>query len=181
MEDIEMAKKAKKNQKKRRPQVRRKVARRPSALQKTFLLALSSYPSVLKACETAEVSRATAYRWRDEDEKFAAEWDAAKDRGYDAVEDEAVRRAYEGTLKPVFQGGIEVGQIREYSDQLMNTILRGHRARYRDKSTLEVTGKNGKPMEHEHKHKLTNEQFRALPVAEQHRIMREETAALQGD
>jgi hypothetical protein len=43
------------------------------------------------------------------------------------LEDEAVRRAYEGVERPVFQGGKQVGVVREYSDTLLIFLLKALR------------------------------------------------------
>ena len=60
--------------------------------------------------------RRTAYYHRNADTTFAAAWDSACDEAADILEAEARRRAVEGTLRPVYQGGRHVGDIREYSD-----------------------------------------------------------------
>jgi len=44
---------------------------------------------------------------------------------HDALEDEAIRRAHDGTMKPVFHGGKKVGEVREYSDKLLIFLLKG--------------------------------------------------------
>lgn len=100
-----------------------------STAQKTeaFLEALSETASVVKACEISGLSRRTAYNWRDADTDFAAQWDAALTLGTDALEDEAVRRAREGTDKPVFYKGEICGHIREFSDTLLIFMLKARR------------------------------------------------------
>ena len=58
----------------------------------------------------------------------------ARDAGTDLLEDEAWRRAYSGTERPVFQNGALVGKTREYSDLLMELLLKGRRPeKFRDK------------------------------------------------
>jgi hypothetical protein len=60
----------------------------------------------------------------------------------DQLEEEARRRAVDGVLKPVFQRGRQVGRIREYSDVLLVTLLKGKRPdTYRER--FEHTGKGG--------------------------------------
>jgi hypothetical protein len=90
------------------------------------------------ACETACLSRAAVYEWRADVPSLAAEWDAALERGLDSLEDELMRRAKDGTLRPVFQGGELVGHIREYSDTL-GIFLRKSRRRqiYGDRQFIE--------------------------------------------
>lgn len=117
------------------------------ALKAAFLEALEGTASVTKACELSKLSRRTAYNWRDADELFAEAWDKAVERGTDALEDEAIRRAYHGTDKPVFQGGELVGHIREYSDTLLIFMLKARRPdKFKDRQTHEHIGKDGAPL-----------------------------------
>lgn len=92
-----------------------------------FLAALGDYGNVCKAAKRAGIHRSVAYRERSADGEFSAAWDAAVKLGTDALEDEARRRAVEGTLKPVFQGGKRVGSVREYSDALLIFLLKAHK------------------------------------------------------
>jgi len=108
-----------------------------------FLACLSETCSVKKACIRARIGRRTAYDWRDKHPDFAKRWDAALDVGITVLEDEVVRRAYEGVLKPVYQQGVRVGSIREYSDTLLIFHLKAHRPKkYRDNIKIDanVTG-----------------------------------------
>lgn len=83
----------------------------------------------------------TAYTWRNEDPEFAKSWDEAKAIGLDALEDEATRRAYEGSEKPVFHQGVQCGTIREYSDTLAIFLLKGGKPeKFRDNVKLEHSG-----------------------------------------
>lgn len=90
-----------------------------------FLSYLAEYGNVSKSAESAKLNRPALYRYRDEHEEFAKLWDEAAAIGAQALEDEARRRAYEGTLKPVFHQGEQCGVIREYSDTLMIFLLKG--------------------------------------------------------
>lgn len=92
-----------------------------------FLSALSDCGNVSSACLATALARRTAYNWRHSDKAFSAVWDAAQELGTDALEDEAARRAAEGTLKPVFYQGNECGRIREYSDTLLIFLLKARR------------------------------------------------------
>lgn len=79
----------------------------------------------------------TAYRWREVDPQFAADWDKAKAIGLEALEDEATRRAFEGTSKPVFHLGTVCGTIREYSDTLTIFLLKGGKPeKFRENSSV---------------------------------------------
>lgn len=69
------------------------------------------------------------------------------DLGSDALEDEAIRRASQGTLKPVFYQGVQCGEVREYSDTLMMFMLKARRPeRFKERSATELTGKDGAPI-----------------------------------
>jgi hypothetical protein len=65
--------------------------------------------------------------------------------GVDKAEQEAFRRAVEGTDKGVWHMGVQVGTERVYSDALMSLILKGRRKRvYADRT--ELTGVDGGPL-----------------------------------
>lgn len=107
-----------------------------------FLTALATSGVVLTACKKARIGRTTAYKVRDEDEEFAAAWDAALDDAADEMEEEAHRRAVKGVLKPVYQGGKKVGSIREYSDTLLIFRLKAARPeKYRERHEVDHKGK----------------------------------------
>lgn len=111
--------------------------------QALFLEALGRLASISGACRVARIPRRTVYNWRHENEAFATRWDKAVELGTDALEDEAVRRAFHGVLKPVFREGRKVGTIREYSDALLIVLLRARRPRkYREHMKIDanVTG-----------------------------------------
>lgn len=80
-----------------------------------FLEKLSDHGSVTKAAKQVRISRMTAYRERALDADFASQWDVAKDRGIDALEDESIDRAFAG------------------SDILLMFRLKAERPKYRDK------------------------------------------------
>lgn len=113
-----------------------------------FLAALSEGLSVTGACIKASLPRQTAYDWRSADKEFAAAWDSALEEGTDRLEDEARRRAYEGTDKPVTHQGAITATYKEYSDTLMVLLLKARRpAQYRERISQEVSGANGGPIE----------------------------------
>lgn len=106
-----------------------------------FLASLARYGIVSKACKAAGINRDTAYAWKHTDKAFALAWDRALEDAVEVLEAEAWRRAVRGTKKPVFQGGQHVGDIREYSDSLMQFLLRGAAPKkYRDHQQIEHTG-----------------------------------------
>jgi hypothetical protein len=101
--------------------------------------------TIRAAANAIGIGRRTHYTWLKEDPEYAEQVaDAIEDR-VDQLEEEAFRRAHDGTLKPVFQQGMQVGTIREYSDTLMLALLKGNRPdKYKDRA--ELTGKDGAPL-----------------------------------
>jgi hypothetical protein len=95
---------------------------------------IASGGNVSRACEAVDIARPTAYEWRDEDEAFARAWDRAKEIGLDTLEDEAVRRAYEGIDEPIVHLGVITDTMKKYSDTLMIFLLKGGKPeKYRER------------------------------------------------
>jgi len=92
-----------------------------------FLEALRAGYSVRHAAERAGPSAQRFYQWRQEDEVFGEEWAAAVEAGTDLLEDEAHRRAMHGVAKGVWYRGERVGEELEYSDKLLEVLLRARR------------------------------------------------------
>lgn len=98
-----------------------------------FLVALAETGMVREAVRRSGVPRASLYRKRARDARFAAAWAAALDAGLDQLRDEAVRRALTGEERPVWWRGAAVGAVRQYSDALLMFLLRAHQPRiYRE-------------------------------------------------
>lgn len=89
-----------------------------------FIAGLESNGIVSTACRVAGIGRSTAYDARRKDQAFADAWDEAIELAIGVAEGEAYRRAVHGVVKPVYQGGVKVGEITEYSDTLLIFILR---------------------------------------------------------
>lgn len=106
-----------------------------------FLAALAKFGFVAKAARFAGVTREAVRLTRKKDESFAAAWDAALADYTEDLEAEADRRAYKGTLRPVFHKGQKCGVIREYSDTLLIFRLKALRPEvYKDRSESTVNG-----------------------------------------
>ena len=90
--------------------------------QRAFLAAFAELANVSRAAKVAECSREAHYDWL-RDPEYAAAFAEAKAMACISLEDEAVRRAKSGVLKPVYQGGAKVGLIRQYSDTLLALLL----------------------------------------------------------
>lgn len=115
-----------------------------------FIESLRKTANVSRSASEAGISRRMVYKEREKSDGFGEAWDDAIEEGLDYLEEEARRRAYEGTLKPVYQRGEEVGVIREFSDTLMIFLLKGRRREvYGDRR--EVSGPDGGPIRTETK------------------------------
>jgi hypothetical protein len=113
----------------------------PANWQEVFVDTLRDTGQVTRACEVARVSRKTAYEYRKHDEAFATAWEDARRTSIQLLEDEAFRRAHDGTVKPIFQGGEEVGTVREYSDTLMIFLLKANDPeKYRERIDIKISG-----------------------------------------
>ena len=136
----------------------------PSTPRARFLVALETTGVVRVAAEASGVSRATLYRWREEDPEFATSWDRAIDSAADALEAEARRRGVEGWDEPVFHQGVQVATIRRYSDRMLELLLKAHRPKlFRDSAKVELSGPHGGPVATRTEHApLTDEHYAGL-------------------
>ena len=98
--------------------------------------------NVTRACEKGRISRDAVYDRLGRDPEFKARFEEAKQHGVDRMEDAAVQRAVEGMRKPVFYMGEECGTIQEYSDGLLQFMLKANRPdKYKDRSSVETEDK----------------------------------------
>lgn len=127
--------------------------------------------NVRLACEAVAIDRRTAYRLREDDASFAADWEHAQDEAADLLEQEARRRAYQGVQRVKFHKGypimvpalddqglpikdddgkpIMVPYIEhEYSDTLMIFLMKAtNPEKYRERQQIEHVGKGGGAIE----------------------------------
>lgn len=114
--------------------------RRIIARQKAdFLAAMARLGTISAASRETGISRSIHYEWMDRDPAYVAAFRDAEDAAVDAMEAEAWRRAVQGVNRPVYQGGKYVGDVTEYSDQVLITMLKAHRPeKYRERVDLTV-------------------------------------------
>lgn len=130
--------------------------------QDGFLDAFKQTGMVTEACKVARICRTTAYKERQRDETFALKWADIEEETTERMEREAFRRGTEGVYKPVYQGGKQVGAIREYSDTLLIFMLKSRRPeKYRDHHVIEHSGEVTKRVKLDLA-KLTDDQLEAL-------------------
>jgi hypothetical protein len=118
-------------------------------LKKKVLEALAKTGVITYAARKAGVARQTVYAWCADDPDFKAAFDEALVASTELLEAEAYRRAHDGVLKPVFQGGQRVGSIREYSDTLLIFLLKARKPEtYRERLDVRqrLTGEDGGPV-----------------------------------
>lgn len=99
-----------------------------------FFTALENGHPISAACNAADYSVASVYRWRKEEPEFLSRWREAILIGGDLLEEEADRRGRDGVDQPVYYRGEEVGQKKRYSDGLLLSRLKAIRPElYRDR------------------------------------------------
>lgn len=96
----------------------------PVELQKARYLAGFSVDCTLTAgCKAAGVAPATVYQWREMDDAFVLRENELRAELADRLESEAIRRAYTGWDRPIYQRGELCGVERVYSDMLLKLML----------------------------------------------------------
>lgn len=116
--------------------------------KRAFLLAyIDTGGRITESSKRVKITRQMHYDWLEDDIEYAKAFEQAKDEAAATLEDEAVRRAVDGTTKPIFYQGEKCGEVQEYSDSLMMFLLKGLRPdKYRERSAIEHTGPGGGPV-----------------------------------
>jgi hypothetical protein len=100
---------------------------RTVAAQAAFLQAFAERGTVTAACLASRVGRRTVYDWIAHDERFARDFDAARQAAADLLEAECRRRGQDGVDEPVYYRGAVVGYHRRYSDACLLELLKAYR------------------------------------------------------
>lgn len=117
------------------------------AKARAFLAAFKQTGSITRAADAVKMDRSLHYRWLALSSNYARDFRKASDEFADALEGEAIRRAIEGVLEPVFYQGLPCGAIRVYSDGLMQFLLKGFKPeKYAQRVSAELTGPGGGPV-----------------------------------
>ena len=66
-------------------------------LKQSFLESYETFGTVTAGCKVAKLSRDTVYRWRREDPVFSEAFETAREVVADDLEQEALRRAHDGS------------------------------------------------------------------------------------
>lgn len=93
--------------------------------KRAFIAAYAETGTITRAAEIACIDRKTHYDWLKEDPDYVKACEAAYEQAGERLEQEARRRAVEGTNKPVWYQGQKCGVTTEYSDTLLIFLLKG--------------------------------------------------------
>ncbi|MDQ6651594.1 MAG: hypothetical protein M3Y84_02505 [Acidobacteriota bacterium] len=85
---------------------------------------LSEPPNLSMAAWAANIGRRRHYHWLEKDPGYRTIFIQLRREMHDEFLDEAVGRALEGWIEPVFYQGIQVGTRRHYSDRLLMFLLK---------------------------------------------------------
>jgi hypothetical protein len=122
-------------------------------IQQEFLTAYEDTGNVTVACKKVKLPRRTFYNWIANDTAFKTAFDESNQIAVGLLEDEAHRRAVDGVKEGVFYKGRRVAYQQKYSDTLLIVLLKAHAPeRYKDRTSTELTGKDGKPIKTEVTH-----------------------------
>jgi hypothetical protein len=102
-----------------------------------FIGAYTECCSISRACELTHIPRGTHYFWLATDPNYRDAWFDCKPMVAERLEDEAVRRGFEGVRRPVTIAG-EREEIMEYDSGLLKMLLMAH-APERFKQRVEQT------------------------------------------
>lgn len=115
-----------------------------AVLKANALLKYRNTGNKREVCEAVGISRGTLNRWLEHDEEFARDWAIAREEATELYEAEARRRAVEGWDEAVFQRGVQVGDVRKYSDTLLIFTLKALKPeKYRDRVVVTAPGVPG--------------------------------------
>jgi hypothetical protein len=134
--------------KKKPTQARHTTAQRQAA----FLAAYRDCGTVRRACEAASVGRRTHYNWLEDSDEYTRSFEDAKRDAGELLEQEARRRAVEGTIRFKFHKGEPIIDPRtgqpymelDYSDSLLQFLLKGAMPN-KYKERLDVNQQNDTP------------------------------------
>ncbi len=132
-----------------RPTGQPAVPKTPEQWDEFFFQVSRHGGNVTRACEVTRVSRQAVWYRARTDEEFKRRLDEAKELGADFLEDEAVRRAFEGVEEPVgFYMGVSNTVKVNYSDSLIQFLLKGLRPdKYKERAQVDGTRFNVGPRE----------------------------------
>lgn len=101
--------------------------------KRAFLAAYAHTGRITQAARSAQVNWRNHYNWLHADATYAKAFRQAQQMAGDWLEDEAIRRAKEGVLRPIHYKGAHTDDVVEFSDTLLIFLLKGAKPeKYRD-------------------------------------------------
>lgn len=110
--------------------------------QERALVLLSTGLSLAGVCARLRISVGRFRRWEADNADFKAAAIDAREAGMDFLEDVARGRGVDGVDKPVFYQGEHVANVKEYSDMLLDRLLRSRRSSWRPAFVVPETTDN---------------------------------------
>ncbi len=93
----------------------------------------AAHGNLSRAAREANIGVSTVYRYAKYDPEFRTRFHEADEIAGFALRDEVLRRTMDGVTKPVFYKGKQCGEIREYSNKLLLTLLAARYPEFRNK------------------------------------------------
>lgn len=109
--------------------------------QELFLEAIRQVGFISHAAKRAGIERRSHYRWLDESPAYAEAFEDANCEFDDRLRAEAVRRAVKGVNRTIYYKGQPCGQETEYSDRLLEVILKARCTEFREKHDVSGGGR----------------------------------------
>ncbi len=132
------------------------IAALKPAVQRAFLLAFRECGVVTHAARAARIDRPTVYLWRKNSPEFDEAFAVALEEATDALERAAVDRAVVGLVRKKFtKDGVPIIDPatgdqyveREFSDKLLEMLLKARRPQTYGRSLVEHSGPDGKAIQ----------------------------------
>jgi len=115
------------------------LARTPEVLEEIELAIADNHGSIARAARALSTSPTYIRQWMIADPEVAQRLRTAQMIGHAALEDVAIERAVHGVEEDVYYQGDVVGQKTNYSDGLLQTLLKAHIQEYQqDNQTTAV-------------------------------------------
>jgi hypothetical protein len=93
------------------------------------------------ACRAVGISRDTAYEHRKKFHDFTAAWEEAEQFALDHIYSTLLDHAANGTPRPIYRGGVKVGEERVFDHRLAEWLLQPKRPmEFSDKRAVELSG-----------------------------------------
>lgn len=153
--------------------------------KRIFLHALAETGNIATASAAAGWKNTMIPRnYKRVDKLFSEAWDKAAEASSDILEAEAVRRATEGVMEPVYYQGDVVGYKLAYSDSLLQFLLKGVNPDKFRESTLvnhHFTGKVGVVLLPMTNFDLEDWERKAIDVHGRQSLSRDDASIIEGE